>query len=186
VKALLLGALITTLLFAVVNWHNCWFFRHKPRDLVVFLYPLGWLVLFFVLRIRWRLLLVIITLPVAVILIGTKGGMIERNSVAEYEAVQALHQIQSSLNGRGAKHDPGEYPESLPVVTISQPAQKFYRFEYLPNRSADGKILRYLVQATPARRDCEFNRSFTIATDGRIFWTLESRAAKPLDNLLSE
>jgi hypothetical protein len=65
-------------------------------------------------------------------------------------------------------------------------AEKFYRFQYIPSRSADGKTHGYLVQATPARRDCEFHRSFTLVDDGKIFWTLEPRVAILTDSLLQE
>ena len=63
-------------------------------------------------------------------------------------------------------------------MDLSRYAQKYYRFEYIPRRSASGEIVGYIIQATPARRDCGFHRSFTIKDDGpRVFWTLEPRAA---------
>ena len=60
---------------------------------------------------------------------------------------------------------------------------KVYRYEYIPRRSVSGEIVGYVIQATPARRDCDFHRSFTITDDGRVFWTLEPRAATVSDIL---
>jgi hypothetical protein len=71
-------------------------------------------------------------------------------------------------------------------MKLSPYAQKYYRFEYIPRRSASGEIIGYIIQATPARRDCEFHRSFTITDEGRVFWTLEPRAATLSDTYYKE
>jgi hypothetical protein len=98
----------------------------------------------------------------------------------------ALHQSQSSLQAYRNGHQQQEYPEVLPIAKLPRSAQKHYRIEYVPMRSASGKILHYLIQANPAHRDCEFLRSFTITDDGRVFWTMEPRPATLSDTFLTE
>jgi hypothetical protein len=171
------AALVTLLLFAVLNWHGCWLFRNERWDVVIFLYPFAWLVLFFDVRTRWRLVLLLVTIPALVLVANGRWGLSEMNSGAESAAFQALHQMQSSLSASRAEHHQREYPDALPSMNLSPYAQKYYRFEYIPGRSASGEIVGYIIQATPARRDCEFHRSFTITDEGRVFWTLEPRAA---------
>jgi len=172
------AALVTSLLFAVLNWRGCWLFRNEPQNLVVFFYPFAWLVLFFGVRTRWRLVLLLVTMPALVLYANGRWGLGEMNSGAESAAFQALHQMQSNISTSRAEHQQQEFPAALPPMSLSPYAQKYYRFEYIPRRSANGEIVGYVIQATPARRDCEFHRSFTIADDGpRVFWTLEPRAA---------
>jgi len=171
------AALATSLLFAALNWHGCWLFRSKSQNLAVFFYPFAWLVLFFAVRTRWRLVLLLVTIPALVLYAKGRWGLSEMNSGAESAAFQALQQMQSSLSTSRAEHHQQEYPAALPSMNLSPYAQKYYRFEYIPRRSASGEIVGYIIQATPARRDCEFHRSFTITDDGRVFWTLEPRAA---------
>jgi hypothetical protein len=177
-KAAVLAALVTAGLFAFDNGHGCWFFRNQLRDLVLFSFPFAWLLLFFGLRTRGRLILLLVALIAIVTTLGTGfWGMSEMNAAAEVAAFQALHQMQFGLNTYRVEHQLREYPDTMPSMTLTPSAQKYYRFEYIPSRSASGEILGYTIQATPARRDCEFHRSFTITDDGRVFWTLEPRAA---------
>jgi hypothetical protein len=171
------AALATSLLFAIVNWQTCWLFRNEPRNLAVFLCPFAWLLLFFAVRTRWRLVLLLVTIPALVFYANGRWGLSEMNSGAESAAFQALHQMHSSLSASRAGHHQQEYPDTLPSINLSPYAQKYYRFEYIPRRLASGEIVGYIIQATPARRDCEFHRSFTITDDGLVFWTLEPRAA---------
>jgi hypothetical protein len=145
--------------------------------MVVFFYPFAWLVLFFAVRTRWRLVLLLVTIPALVLHANGRWGLMEMNSGAESAAFRALRQMQSSLSASRAEHHRQEYPEALRPINLPPYAQKYYRFEYIPTRSASGEIIGYLIQATPARRDCEFHRSFTITEEGRVFWTLEPRAA---------
>jgi len=117
-------------------------------------------------------------MPALVLYANGRWGLGEMNSGAESAAFQALHQMQSNISTSRAEHQQQEFPAALPPMSLSPYAQKYYRFEYIPRRSANGEIVGYVIQATPARRDCEFHRSFTIADDGpRVFWTLEPRAA---------
>jgi hypothetical protein len=185
-KAAAWSALVTLLLFAALNWHGCWLFRNEQQNLVIFFYPFAWLVLLFAVRTRWRLVLVLVTIPVLVLYANGRWGLMEMNSGAESAAFQALHQMQSSLSAYRAEHHQQEYPDTLPSMKLSPYAQKYYRFEYIPRRSASGEIIGYIIQATPARRDCEFHRSFTITDEGRVFWTLEPRAATLSDTYYKE
>lgn len=183
-QAMVWGALSTPVLFAIVNWKGCWLFRHDFRDLLDFIFVFAWLALFFAIRARLRLLLLFVT--ILVILTDTRFGMVEMNAAAESSCVQALHQMQSSLGAYRIEHQQQGYPAAMPRVKLSSTAEKFYRFEYVPNRLVSGTIAGYLIQATPARRDCDFHRSFTITDDGRVFWTLEPRAAMLSDAILVE
>jgi hypothetical protein len=171
------AALSTSLLFAILNWRGCWLFRNDPQNLVVFLYPFAWLVLLFAVRTKWRLVLLLVTIPALVLYANGRWGLPEMNSGAESAAFQALHHMQSSLSAYRAEHHQQEYPDTLPSMNLTPYAQKYYRFEYIPRRSASGEPTGYIIQATPARRDCEFHRSFTITDEGRVFWTLKPRAA---------
>src|SRR5713226_8235389 len=104
-KATAWAALVTLLLFAVLNWHGCWLFRNERRDLVIFFYPFAWLVLFFAVRTRWRLVLLLVTIPLLVWVGNGRWGLSAMNSGAESAAFQALHQMQSSLNtSRAERH----------------------------------------------------------------------------------
>jgi hypothetical protein len=177
-KVTVWAALTTSLLFAILNWHGCWLFRNEPQNLAAFFYPFAWLVLFFAVRTRWRLVLLLVTIPTLVVYANGRWGLVEMNSGAESAAFQALHQMQSNISTSRAEHQQQEFPAALPPMSLSPYAQKYYRFEYIPRRSASGKIVGYLIQATPARPDCEFHRSFTITDDDpRVFWTMEPRAA---------
>jgi hypothetical protein len=180
------AALTTLLLFATLNWRGCWLFRNEPQNLAVFFYPFAWLVLFFAVRTRWRLVLLLVTIPALVVYANGRWGLVEMNSGAESAAFQALHQMQSSISASRAEHQQKDYPDTLPSINLSPYAQKYYRFEYIPRRSPNGEVVGYIIQATPARRDCEFHRSFTITDEGRVFWTLEPRAATLSDMYYSE
>jgi len=180
------AALTTSLLFAILNWHGCWLFRNEPQNLAVFFYPFAWLVLIFAVRTRWRLVLLLVTIPALVVYANGRWGLVEMNSGAESAAFQALHQMQSSISASRAEHQQQDYPDTLPSMKLSPYAQKYYRFEYIQRRSVSGQIVGYIIQATPARRDCEFHRSFTITDEGRVFWTLEPRAATLSDMYYNE
>jgi hypothetical protein len=185
-KVAVYATLSTLLLLAILNWRGCWLFRNEPQNLAVFFYPFAWLVLFFAVRARWRLVLLLVTIPALLVYANGRWASVEMNSGAESAAFQALHQMQSSISASRAEHQQQNYPDILPSMNLSPYAQKYYRFAYIPRRSASGKIVGYIIQATPARRDCEFHRSFTITDDGRVFWTLEPRAATLSDMYYNE
>jgi len=151
----------------------------------LFAYIFIWLVAFFALAMVWRTVLLIGTLVVLVPLIGLRG-VAESNAAPESAAVYALHEISSNLQRPSNGEKPGIYPDVLPAVALSPLARKFYRFDYVPNRSADGSIRGYLIEAVPSHRGCDLERSFTITSDNKIFWTMEPRPATPRDTRLQE
>jgi Tfp pilus assembly protein PilE len=171
------------MLFGFLNWHGCWLFMYGAEGLVVFAYPFAWLLIFLVLRKRWRFVLVALTL-LAAPAFSTRFGIVEQFAGFESTAVAALQQLQSSVETYRRENGQEEYPETLSTVKLTDRARKYYQFVYVPSRSADRKVLHYVIQATPARRECEFHRSFTIAEDGKVYWTLEPRAATLSDMLV--
>jgi len=102
-KVTAFAALSTAALFAVLNWHGCWLFRYGARNLAVFFYPFAWLVLFFAVRTRWRLVLLLVTIPALFVYANGRWGLSEQNSGAESAAFQALHQMQSGINASRAE-----------------------------------------------------------------------------------
>lgn len=183
-KAIAWSALLTALLFGVLDRHGCWLFMYGAERLVVFAYPFAWLVLFLVLRTRWRFVLVAVTLLIAPAL-SLRFGIVEQFAGFESTAVTTLRQLQSSVETSRKENKQDEYPETLPTVKLTDRAQKYYQFKYVPSHSGDEKVLHYVIQATPARRECEFHRSFTIAEDGKVYSTLEPRPATVSDRLVS-
>jgi hypothetical protein len=183
-RAVAWSAVITAILFGFLNLHGCWMFMYGAEGLVTFAYPFAWLLIFLVLRTRWRFVLVALTL-LAAPAFSTRFGIVEQFAGFESTAVTALRQLQSTFETSRKENRQEEYPETLSTVKLTDRARKYYRFTYVPARSADGTVLHYVIQATPARRDCEFHRSFTIAEDGKVYWTLEPRAATLSDTYLS-
>jgi hypothetical protein len=183
-KAVGWSALVTGMLFGIFNWRGCWLFMYGVEGLVVFAYPFAWLLIFFVLRARWRYVLVALTLLAAPAL-SLRLGIVEQFAGFESMAVTALQQLQSNVETDRRENGKEVYPEILPTMKLSDRARKYYRFAYVPSRSADGRVLHYMIQATPARRECEFHRSFAIAEDGKVYWTLEPRAATLSDTFVS-
>ena len=175
-RAVAWSLLVTALLFGFLNWRGCWLFMYGAEGLVVFAYPFSWLLICLVLRTRWRIVFVALTL-LAAPAFSTRFGIVEQFAGFESTAVTALQQLQSSLETYRSENGQDEYPATLPNVKLTDRARKYYRFAYVPSRSTDGKVLHYVIQATPARRECEFHRSFTIAENGKVYWTLEPRAA---------
>lgn len=182
-RVLVWAALFTAVLFTPLDWSGCGFFRHGAVEFLYFFYVFSWFVVFFALRLRWRLLLLIVTAPLVFSYLGLHG-VAEENAAPEAAAVGALRQFQSGLDAYRSEHPQEGYPVSLPVVTLSPYAAKFYVFKYVPARDAGGRIVSYLVQATPRRRDCYLYLSFTIVDDGKIFYTFEPRAATAADRTI--
>jgi hypothetical protein len=181
-KALLWAGLVAVLLFAPFDWNGCGFFRRGATELVHFGFTFAWFVIFFALRLKWRFLLLVVTLPVLLYFFGLRG-VPEENAGPEAAVVGGLRQIQAGVETYRREHQQ-QHPESLASMPISAFAQKFYTYEYVPRRDATGRIVGYLVRATPKRRDCDFPSSFAIADDGKVFYTLEPRAAATTDKIL--
>lgn len=108
--------------------------------------------------------------------------LVGMNAAPEAAAVHALRDLTLEL--RQTEH--GMFPEKAPTVELSPLARKLYRFEYIPIRSEDGEIRSYIIEAIPCRRGCDLDRSFTITSDKKIFWTREARLATPSDILLDQ
>ena len=62
-RVLVWAALFTAVLFTPLDWSGCGFFRHGAVEFLYFFYVFSWFVVFFALRLRWRLLLLIVTAP---------------------------------------------------------------------------------------------------------------------------
>jgi hypothetical protein len=130
-------------------------------------------------------MLLLITILALLCTVGLHG-IAEMNAPAESAAFRALRQMQFSLSAAGPEHLRQRYPDNLPPMSISPYAQKYYRFQYISRRSANGEIVGYVIQATPVRCECAFPMSFTITDDGRVFWTSEPRAATVSDTYYNE
>lgn len=176
------AVLAAVLVFLPFDWNGCGFFRHGAREVLHFGYAFAWLVIFLALRTRWRLLLLVVTIPPVFLFFGLHG-IAEENAGPEAAAVSGLRQIQTSVEAYRREHQQ-EFPESLPSTPLPAYQQKFYKYEYVPSRDTTRKLVGYVVQATPTRRDCDFYISFTIADDGKVFYTFEPRAATTADKVL--
>ena len=67
------AGLFAVVLFTPLDWSGCGFFRHGAAELLHFFYVFSWLVVFFALRLRWRLLLLIVTTPLVFYFLGLHG-----------------------------------------------------------------------------------------------------------------
>src|SRR5580704_739966 len=177
------AGLFAVALFTPIDWSGCGYFRHGAVELLHFVYVLLWFVIFFALRLKWRLLLLVVTAPLVFFSLGLHG-IAEENAAPEAATVEALRGFQSSLNAHGNEHQQQGYPESPPTMTLSPYAEKFYFFRYVPTRDAGGAIVGYVIQATPKRRECDFSVSFTITDDRKVFYTYQQRAAMAGDKTL--
>jgi hypothetical protein len=184
-KASLWAAVLTVLVFLLLNRNSCWFYRNEPKDLVQFVYVFVWLLTFFALAAIWRVLLLVATVIVLVPFLGMRGTA-EMNAAPESAAVHTLHELNSSLQRPNNGERQSVFPDKLPMLELSPLARKFYQFEYIPNRSADGEIRSYLIEAVPSHRGCDLQRSFTITSENEVFWTMEPRPASASDTRLKE
>jgi hypothetical protein len=171
---------VCALWFAYLNWDGCWFYWSRARGLAGFALLWLWLLLLFGLKMKGRFVFVAFTLLVLFF------SQVESSHVAaaESSAVATLREYRSDLESYGVKQQRPSYPRTLPNIMSLYPLRRAYRFEYTPSISADGTINAYVVKATPLRRSCGCARSFTIANDGRLYYTLQERAATASDELL--
>jgi hypothetical protein len=174
--------LVAVILFVPEDRKGCGFFRYGAMEFAHFGGAFVWMVAFFAVRLRWRLLLLMVTVPVVLFYFGLHG-IPEENAGPEAAAVAGLRQVQSTLQTYSRQHQQG-FPSSLPYLWLVPHEQRFYKYEYIPSRDKSGGIVGYVVQATPKRRDCDFYVSFTIADDGKVFYTYEPRAATTADRIL--
>src|SRR6266496_354321 len=174
------SACICVLWFAYLDRDGCWLHLHGTRGLTVFAFPWLWLVLLFGLKMNGRFSLVALTL---LALLFWPHVDTAHAAAAESRAVGTLRQLRSALESYKVEQHQAAYPRTLPNMS-AYPFQNTYRFEYSPSVSSDGTIVNYVIKATPARRSCGCTRTFTIVADGRLYYTLEERAATVSDQLL--
>lgn len=171
---------VCVLWFAYLNWDGCWFYWNRARGLAGFALLWLWLLLLFGLKMKGRFVFVAFTLLVLCF------SQVESSHVAaaESSAVATLREYRSALESYAVRQQPPSYPRTLPDIVSLYPLRRAYRFEYAPSISASGTIEAYAIEATPLGRPCGCARSFTIANDGRLYCTLQERAATASDELL--
>ncbi len=177
-----LSTLVCAIWVVYLNWDGCWLYALGIRALYIMFFPWLCLLLFIGTRLRGRLILIGLTLFVWWFWAG-----LERNPAAANEstAVGRLRQLKSSLEEARTTTPKHGYPERTPRIQSDYPIQKFYRFVYIPERAADGSVGSYVIQATPIRPECGCGiRSFTLAEDGQIHYTVERRPATVRDSPL--
>jgi hypothetical protein len=181
-RIVLLALLVAVILFVAEDRKGCGFFRYGAMEFAHFSGALAWMVIFFAVRLRWRLLVLAVTVPAALFYFGLHG-IAEENAGREAAAVAELRRIHDGVQAYRSEHH-GEFPASLQAAGLSAYSQKFYRYEYASRRDKSGEIVGYFIQATPKRRDCDFYLSFTITDDSKVFYTHQPRAATSGDKIL--
>lgn len=142
-----------------------------------------WLSLF--LGLSWIDRLVLLLTLIVAILAWPERFVWGHSSAAESHAVVTLRMLKTDLENTRNKQPRDGYPRAMPTTNLCVILHPAYRFEYVPSSSPDGKIFDYLIHAIPARPDCGCClRSITILDDGRIYYTLDTRPATMLDQLL--
>jgi hypothetical protein len=172
---------ICLLYLAYLDRDGCWFYWRGVKGLIALVFPFLWLTLLFGLRLRWRIVLLAATLMGVLLLPHVDGP---RFAAQESSAVATLRQWHATLESFKVSQPKKSYPQALPERPSFYDFAEAYRFDYTPSVSADGTIQGYVIAATPRRRSCGCARSFTITNEGRLYYTLEERAATTLDPLL--
>jgi len=72
-RVVLWASLVAVILFVPADRNGCGFFRYGAMEFAHFGYALAWMVIFFALRTRWRLLLLVVTVPVVLFFFGFHG-----------------------------------------------------------------------------------------------------------------
>jgi hypothetical protein len=156
--------------FAYLNRDGCWLYWNGPWRLTIFVFPCLWLLLLFGLNMKGRLGLVAISLLST--LFFPHIDTVSKVTLEEVRAVGTLRKMWSVLESQKGQ----SYPLRLPHTDSAYPFGSTYRFEYVPSVPANRRADNYIVKATPLRRSCGC-MSFTIANDGRIYYTREDRPA---------
>jgi len=176
------SACICVLWFSYLNRDGCWLYLGGTRAIGIFAIPWLWLMLMFGFKTTGRMVLLGFTL----LGLFSMPNILRppATAAAEVSAIARLRELRSDLETYKARQQQHSFPEMLPSVRSAFWLRSAYRFQYLPSRSSGGTINGYYIQATPKRRDCGRMRSFTIASDGRLYGTLEERAATTSDGRL--
>ena len=173
--------------FAYLNRNGCWVYWRGSAGITCFLFAAIVLLLLF--GLRWQGRGIVLVAAILVYFFGGPEIFWNHNAKVESRAVATLRVLQSDLEEARTQQPTKEYPQILPDAgrpsIFSESFHPAYRYEYVASHSADGKIIEYLIRATPSRPDCGCClRSFTILNDRRIYYTLEQRPATMLDSLL--
>ena len=128
---------------------------------------------------KGRLVLLGVSLPLLMFWAVADGS---HSAVISASAVGRLRQLHKDMAEYRSHHQ--SYPETMPNASLRQGIDRYYGFELVPSHSSDRKVVDYLIQATPYHRPCAAMPSFAIASDGRIFYTREPRAATAKDQVL--
>ena len=172
------SACICVLWFAYLNRDGCCFYLRGTGAITILAIPWLWLMLMFGFKTTGRMVLLGFTLLGLFFMPNVMRP--PATAAAEVSAIARLRELRSDLETYKARQQ-HSFPEMLPNVRSAFSLRSAYRFQYVPSRSSGGTINGYYIQATPKRRDCGGMRSFTIASDGRLYGTLEERAATTSD-----
>src|SRR5438067_6456503 len=142
---------------------QCW--MYQPYGLLT-TFLILWLLLFLFLafRIKGRVILLGLVLLVAIFWVNVQRSEVP---AAEAGAVGRLRQLNAAMEDYKSQHQ--SYPERLPDVPSRWVIDKYYRFDLVSSRSADGKVVDYLIQGTPRHLPCLMTRSFAMTRDGHFF-----------------
>jgi len=156
-------------------WVYCW---GAARCLLVGGLLGLWVLAFFMLRLRGRLVLVVCA---AIVYAGLPHHL-DRATTATCQAstVATFRQLPATLDAYRKDHDSQGYPASLPSVPLYNGASRFYRIVYKPiraNPGAGGPVDDYMVTATPNRWCCGFALSLAMRSDGLVHYNYEKRPA---------
>jgi len=110
-RVVLWAGLVAAVLFVPSDWSGCGFYRHGVREFLHFAYVFGWLLIFFWLRMKWRLLLLCFTIPFLLTFYGL-NGIQEENAGPEAVAVSELKQIRIEFQDYRHEQQQEAYPES--------------------------------------------------------------------------
>jgi hypothetical protein len=179
VWAALFSTTACALWFARANWDGCWLYFRGFGGMSILLLPWLWLFLFIALRLTGRSWLVGLTIVAVFFWPHYDSHPV---AAAEASAVGRLRQLHTALQD-DLKSKRG-FAKDLPEVPSTYPVQRFYESKFVPDISNSGSISHYLIEATPTRRECGCDRSFTIADDGNLHHTRLPRAANLTDPLL--
>ena len=172
---------ICLLWFLYLNRDGCWLYWHRWHGLSFFPVAGLWLTLLIGLKMKGRIALLAIS---ALALVFFSHFDAANVAVAESNTVGTLRQLRAGLESYKAEHQLPSYPHSLPQVHSTYPTISAYHFEYVPSVSKTGSVVGYIIEATPVHRACGCIRSFAIADDGQMYYTLLGRAATTSDQIL--
>jgi hypothetical protein len=175
------GALFFSL-FCLAPCYAYWQARHIALFLGI--PPLLTLMLFG-LRSKGRLILPLCAFFAAFIALGPHWNPIPL-AAAEANAVRTLSQMQARLEADKINNSERGFASDLPAIPTKFPVQRFYRFDYLPDRSSEGTIQSFRIAATllPRARSCGCIRNFLITSDGNVRYTMENRPANTDDAIV--